>query len=70
MKLYNGYWWTENRKLSYLMGGYHQSLKSKRRTKDKKYECRSKIVLYTISKESFDISCRYWSLWINEVDSS
>ena len=35
----------KNRNCSYLMGGYHQSLKSKWRTKEKKYECTSKILL-------------------------
>ena len=52
----------KNRNCSYLMGDYHKSVKSKWRIKEKKYECKSKMVLYTISKESSDLSCRY-SCW-------
>ena len=35
-----------NRNCSYLMRGYRRGLKSKWRTKEKKYECISKIVLF------------------------
>ena len=46
-------WWSrrmdieeqKNRICSYFMGGYCQSLKFKWRTKEKKYECTSKMVL-------------------------
>ena len=60
-------WWMDidqqkNRNYSYLMGGFRLSLKSKWRTKEKKYECTSKMVLLTIWKESSNLSCRY-SCW-------
>ena len=35
----------KNRNCSYLNGDYHQSLKFKWITKEKKYECTSKMVL-------------------------